>query len=85
MDKIYARFVAPDAGYDSDQQKVRAASLELDKRYVLDDASVGSWFTDVWLEGVSGTFNSVHFEFEDEAGNPVDIYHMPRYSAYAMP
>lgn len=82
MDKIYARFVKPNAGFNNDPEKVSKANLEIGKRYLLEDARVGSWYTQVLLAEAIEWFNSVHFDFEDEAGDPVDIYSMPEYITY---
>ena len=82
MDKIYARFVEPNAGFSNDPGKVSKAGLKLGERYLLEDAEVGGWYTRVSLVGISEWFNSVHFDFEDEEGNLVDIYRMPEYITY---
>lgn len=82
MSKIYARLTEPDAGYKCDQDKVRDAGLELDKLYPVSSVEVNRSYTDVWLDDFITRFNSVHFDFEDEDGNPVDIYRMKEFWMY---
>lgn len=82
MSKIYARFTEPDAGYKCDQDKVRDARLELDKLYPVSSIEVNRSYTDVWLDDFITRFNSVHFDFEDENGNSVDIYRMKEFWMY---
>lgn len=77
---IYAIFKYPESGMINDPKKAKDAGLVVGKRYTLEDADVGSWITYITLSEVSGSFNSVQFEFEDEFGNEVDIYHHPDFN-----
>lgn len=69
---IYARFVYPDNGYKS-QSEYMKQHFKVGDKYIVKDADVGRYFTDVYLEGINGCFNSVFFEYSDDRGNPVDI------------
>ena len=80
--KVYAVFKYPENGWNADIQKAKDAGLVVGKRYEMWDADVGSWNTTIYLCGVSGGFNSVQFEFEDELGKEVDIYHHPEFCRY---
>ena len=80
--KIYAIFEHPEAGWDADIKTAKESGLVVGEKYELYDASVGSWQTDIYLEGFYDVFNSVQFEFVDELGNEVDIYKMPEFKSY---
>ena len=75
--KVYAVFKYPENGWDADIKQAKEAGLIVDKRYEVWDVDIGSWHTNVYLCDVSGVFNSVQFEFEDELGRKVDIYQRP--------
>ena len=79
---LYAKFMYPESGLDGDIKCAKEAKLEVGKRYVVEDVCMGGWFTDIFLEGINGCFNSVQFEFEEEDGFPVDIYNDRRYNLY---
>lgn len=81
--KIYAIFKYPENGYNCDVKAAKDAGLVVGEKYELHNACVGGFHTDVYLEDVDGSFNSVQFEFVDELGNDVNIYKMPEFSTYA--
>lgn len=58
-----------------------AKNLTVGEAYVVTEVDMGSWSTDISLDGYSEVFNSVQFDFF-ENGEPVDIYSMPRYNPY---
>lgn len=80
-ERLYAKFVNPNAGTDYDKEKVREAELEVGRKYKVIRIEMGSWHTDVWLEGYARAFNSVHFDFY-EGDLPHDIYSDPNYNPY---
>lgn len=80
--KVYAVFKYPENGWDSDIKDAKDAGLVVGKRYEVWDVDIGSWMTYIYLSDVSGHFNSVQFEFEDELGKEVDIFHHPEFTGY---
>lgn len=80
--KIYAVCVRLDAGYLYDQDDMKKAGIQIGDKIELVDASVGGWHTDVYLKGYDTKFNSVFFDFEDEDGNPYNIYTDKRFATY---
>lgn len=68
-----AIFNHPNAGTDRDQEKARNAGLVEGLAYIIRDVVVHNWYTDVYLEGHHGPFNSVLFDFLAPDGTPVDI------------
>lgn len=78
---IYAVFSHPENGCDFDQEEALKA-LTPGAKYPLQNAFVERCSTRILLEGVTGYFNSVLFDFEDVSGNPVNIYEMPKFRAY---
>ena len=81
MSQLYAKFLYPDHGLEADRIRVRELGLEVGKMYKVRDVEMGGWYTDIWLEGYKGSFNSVHFEFYED-GEEIDIYEDPRYNPY---
>lgn len=79
---IYAICVTLDAGYQSDQKRIKESGINVGDKIELEDARVGGWNTDVYLVGYDGSFNSVFFDFVDEDGNEYDIYSDENYKAY---
>ena len=78
---LYAKFMYPESGLHADIETAKMASLEVGKKYVVEDVCMGGWFTDIYLKGFDEAFNSVQFEFE-EGGESIDIYSDPRYNPY---
>lgn len=78
---LYAKFTYPDSGYYYDVEYAKKIGLKVGERYEVEDLSMGSSHTSVYLKNVKGSFNSVQFEFE-ENGEPIDIYNDPRYNPY---
>lgn len=84
MTNLYAKFVRPTAGYDSDVEKAKA--LTLDTFYKVTSIDMGSSHTEIILEDQGKTYwNSVHFEFYKEVdGSKIrhDIFSDPKYNPY---
>lgn len=82
--QLYAKFSFPKSGYKSDQEN--ASKLELNKRYAVAAVNMGQSHTDITLQGESGSFNSVNFEFmkQDSDGTwyHQDIFSDPEYNPY---
>ena len=78
---LYARFMYPDYGYAHNQRQVKDAGLKIRERYAVKDVDMGQSSTRIVLDGFSGNFNSVHFEF-DEDGVPIDIFRDARWNPY---
>lgn len=78
---LYAEFMYPNAGTDYDKEKVHEAGLEVGRKYKVTRIEMGGWYTDVWLEGYSHAFNSVHFDFY-KGSLLHNIYSDPNYNSY---
>lgn len=63
-----------EGGHESENAEARA-QLEIGGLYTLNYTRIGSWSTDVYLDEVEGSFNSVMFEDVEEAPVP---YKPPR-------
>lgn len=80
---LYAKFVEPNAGYAHDQKKVE--ELELNHFYPVAAVSMGQSSTSITLQGQSGGFNSVNFEFYKKSDDKYvehDIFSDPEYNPY---
>lgn len=84
MDKIFAIISSHDNGYPVDREAVKKLG-PVGSKFELKDAHVGTWMTDIVLEGQSGSYNSVNFEFVDEDDKTVDIYKLKRFQQYSVP
>ena len=51
-------------GYDSERQSARE-KLVVGRRYTVEKIEVGSWNTEVYLQGHKGSFNSCLFERDE--------------------
>jgi hypothetical protein len=78
---LYAKFVHPNWGRESDQRDAKKAGLEINKLYEVSSVSMGQSYTYIYLVDFKGCFNSVQFEFYEE-GKEIDIYDDPRYNPY---
>ena len=72
---LTAIYSDPEAGYRP------ITELELGKEYRVVDISMGQSNTSIFLEGYSGGFNSVNFDFFKD-GKPHNIYKDPEYNPY---
>lgn len=77
---VIATLVRKNCGYEGDKKQV--ADMPIGKKYEVEHISVGQSHTNICLVGHNGFFNSVHFEFTDDAGNPVDIFKDARFNPY---
>jgi hypothetical protein len=77
---VIATLVRKDCGYESDQKQVE--DMFIGNKYEVENISVGQSHTNVYLKGHPVSFNSIHFEFTDDNGNPVDIFKDARFSPY---
>ena len=82
MNDIYAVYKYPNVGYPFDRELVAACNFKIGERYLVDTISVGQSSTSVWLSGYVRCFNSVHFDFENEDGESVDVYSIPEFNPY---
>ena len=73
--QLTAIYNHPDAGYRPIEE------LEVGKEYCVVDVCMGQSNTSIFLEGLSGGFNSVNFDFFKD-GNPHNIYKDPNYNPY---
>ena len=78
---LIAKLVKPISGYQSDKDKIAESGMEIGTEVKVDKVSMGQSHTYIFLEGFSGSFNSVHFEFLID-GKPHDIYGDPDYNPY---
>ena len=77
---IVAKVVTLDAGYNSEQIKVRELNWKIGDEFEVDDISVGGFHTDIILKGL-GSFNSVFFEIYED-GKPLNIFGDKRFNKY---
>lgn len=78
---LYAKFMYPDYGWDSDVEYAKKVGLKVGERYEVEYVSMGQSNTSIYLKDFEGSFNSVQFEFEED-GIPIDIYRSPKYNPY---
>lgn len=80
MGDIYAICKTLNAGTDKDKEKVLKHNIKVGDKFLLTNAEVGGWHTDVYFnEFPNVSFNSVFFTFEDEDGEFVNIYDMEEF------
>ena len=79
---LYAVYTRPNAGVKSDQRSFKYARLVLGEKYEVQKVDMESWHTYIILKDYPQIFNSVNFSFEDENGNPIDIYSSPKYNPF---
>ena len=72
--KLYAICTTLDAGTSYDRQEMKDSNIQIGDKLAITDIKVGSWHTDIYLDGYHHSFNSVFFKFVDENGNDYDIY-----------
>lgn len=65
----------PESGYRP------AENLEVGKEYIVTNVCMGQSNTSIWLDGHSGSFNSVQFDFYED-GKPINIYKSSKYNPY---
>lgn len=78
---IMVKVVTLNAGYPSEQDKVRGLGWKVGDEFEVEVLEMGGCHTDVLLRGVEGWFNSVFFDFY-ENGNKLDIYSDARFNKY---
>lgn len=78
---LSAKFMYPENGTDNDKRKVADAGLVPGETYEVYDIDMGHWYTEVYLKGYKGWFNSVHFVFYED-GKEFDIYNSLEYNIY---
>ena len=81
MSEIYAVFVRDDVGNDFDIEQSKV--LQLNYKYKVTNANIGQSSSSIHLEGFNEivSFNSIHFDFEDEKGNSIDLL-KTKYNSY---
>lgn len=82
---LYAICVCVDNGWPFDQEILKKNNIKIGDKFEVEDVSMGQSNTSIILKGFKDDFNSVHFSFEDEYGNVVNIYDDPRYNPYLHP
>lgn len=82
MGTIYAICTTLSAGTEYEKAAINSANIKVGDKFVLVNAEVGSWRTEVYLEGHKDSFNSVFFDFVDEEGNSYNIYDDPKFRCY---
>ena len=78
---LYAKFMYPDNGYNSDIKSAKEAGLKIGANYEVADIIMGQSHTSIYLQNINGSFNAVQFDFEED-GQPVDIYRTTKYNPY---
>lgn len=78
---LYARYLHPHNGYERDKERCKE-NLVLTERYLVTSVDMSQCITYITLSGLSGRFNSVNFEFENEDESPHNIYEDPTYNPY---
>ena len=79
---LYAICVCVDNGWPFDQEILKKNNIKIGDKFEVEDVFMGQSNTSIILKGFKDNFNSVHFRFEDEYGNVVNIYDDPRYNPY---
>ena len=79
---LYAICVCVDNGWSIDQEILKKNNIKIGDKFEVEDVFMGQSNTSIILKGFKDKFNSVHFRFEDEYGNVVNIYDDPRYNPY---
>lgn len=79
---LYAICVCVDNGWSIDQEILKKNNIKIGDKFEVEDVSMGQSNTSIILKGFKDDFNSVHFRFEDEYGNVVNIYDDPIYNPY---
>lgn len=82
MDKIFAICKTLKAGTDFDKKRIADAGINIGDKIELENACVGSFYTDIYLVGYKNSFNSVFFTFVDENGENYNIYDDERFQSY---
>lgn len=82
---LYAICVCVNNGYPTDQETLKDNNIKIGDRFEVEDVSMGQSSTRITLKGFKNIFNSVHFRFEDEYGDEIDIFDDPRYNPYLCP
>lgn len=78
---LYAKFMHPNSGWDSDVEYAKKVGLKVGEKYEVEYVSMGQSYTTIYLKYIKGDFNSVQFEFEEDE-KPIDIYRSPKYNPY---
>ena len=78
---LYAKFMRPDNGYNSDIERAKKAGLIIGEKYEVEDLCMGGSYTSIYLKNIDIGFNSVQFDYEED-GQPIDIYESPKYNPY---
>ena len=84
---LYAKFTKPNSGYDGGKF-ARDRGLVVGEAYEVTHVAMGQSYTNIYLAGFGGKlsngFNSVYFEFYEDAEctEPVNIYEDARYNPY---
>lgn len=78
---VTAKFLWPDNGYGSDREKVKKSGMVVGTEYPVSSISMDQSHTSVYLDGFSGAFNSVHFEFFED-GRSLNIFQDSRFNPY---
>lgn len=72
---IYAILETYNAGYESEQKRIKELNMQIGDKFIVNDIIIHSWNTDVYLNEFPGySFNSVFFDFVDEYGKEIDIF-----------
>lgn len=74
---VIAKYTKPNEYADSRAIKVLEVGMEYEVRTI----SMGQSYTNIYLEGLSGSFNSVIFEFY-ENGKKLNIFKDRRFNPY---
>lgn len=77
---LTAKFTHPENGTEY-HQSVAKAKLEVGIEYEVRSVVMDRYYTDIYLVGPTGAFNSVLFDFFED-GEPCDIYSSPKYNPY---
>lgn len=80
--KLFAVVNSLSNGHDHDREQLKELDLQLGDKLEVRTVAMGRWSTLIEMTETRAFFNSVNFRFEDELGQPVDIYQDPRYNPY---
>lgn len=74
---VYAICVKDEGGFKGDQEQLDKSGIKIGDKIRVLEANVSGWYTDVYLEGYEGKFNSIFFNYVDKDGKPYSIYRKP--------
>lgn len=83
-EKILAKFINPNGGWEGDKKQVKIHDLILNSYYQVESIRVGRSSSEFTIKGLKGSFNTVQFKFYNEKLEPINIYEMEEFNTYCI-